>query len=138
MAEGGGGPEDDRVLRARLDRLSGDLKARRKAVEAQRSADGGADNSGKSGAEMGLGMRVASEFAGSIVVGGFIGWQLDYWLGTKPAFLIIFFMLGVAAGVWNLIRVTSRMSRSGPKTGEQAAPPASARSAPLGADDDED
>jgi F0F1-type ATP synthase assembly protein I len=59
-------------------------------------------------------------------------------LGTKPAFLIVFFMLGVAAGVWNVIRVTSPMPRGGPTKKGQAAPPPAGQRTPPGVDEDED
>ena len=62
---------------------------------------------------MSLGMRAGSEFVSAIVVGAGIGWALDRGLGTNPAFLIVFFFIGVAAGVWNVIRLTS------PKDGGQ-------------------
>jgi ATP synthase protein I len=137
MAERDGGEEDERRLRARLDTLSGALAKQRKASLPQPGESGG-DSSGKFGAAMGLGLRAASEFAAAIVVGGLIGWQLDKWLGTKPAFLIVFFMLGVAAGVWNVIRVTSPLSRSEPAKGGQAAPSKVGQNAPSGVDDDED
>jgi ATP synthase protein I len=137
MAERDGGEEDERRLRARLDTLSGALAKQRKA-SLPRPGESGGDSSGKFGSAMGLGLRAASEFAAAIVVGGLIGWQLDKWLGTKPAFLIVFFMLGVAAGVWNVIRVTSPLSRSEPAKGGQAAPPTLGQNAPSGVDDDED
>jgi ATP synthase protein I len=129
MAERDGGEEDERRLRARLDTLSGALAKQRKASLPRPGADGG-DSSGKFGAAMGLGLRAASEFAAAIVVGGLIGWQLDVWLGTKPAFLIVFFMLGVAAGVWNVIRATSPASRVASGDNGKTAPPV--------ADEDED
>ena len=134
MAERDGGEDDDRLLRARLEKLSGDL--RKKRLESPPRP--GADGSGKIGSAMGLGLRAASEFAAAIVVGGLIGWQLDAWLGTKPAFIIIFFMLGVAAGVWNVIRVTSAFSRGAPAAPGQTAPPRAEQNAPPGADEDED
>jgi ATP synthase protein I len=138
MAGHDGGEEEDRLLRARLEQLSGALEKRRKEAPPRPDAADGGGSSGKFGSAMGLGLRAASEFAAAIVVGGLIGWQLDVWLGTKPAFLIIFFLLGVAAGVWNVIRVTSPMPRSEPTGYEQAAPPPAEHSAPPGADDDED
>ena len=124
MAGRDGGEDEERLLRARLERLSGALEERRKgsAPRPDEARDG--DSSGKFGSAMGLGMRAASEFAAAIVAGGLIGWQIDVWLGTKPAFLIIFFMLGVAAGVWNVIRVTSALSRGGTAASGQQAPPA--------------
>jgi ATP synthase protein I len=122
MAEGD--EDEDRLLRARLEKLSGDLHKKRLASQPRPGADGGGD-SGKFGSAMGLGLRASSEFVAAIVVGGLIGWLLDVWLGTKPAFLIIFFMLGVGAGVWNVIRVTSPASRSGlGQRGQKATPEA--------------
>ena len=56
---------------------------------------------------MSLGLRAGSEFVSAVIVGLGIGWVLDRALGTNPAFLIVFFMLGVAAAVWNVIRLTS-------------------------------
>jgi ATP synthase protein I len=138
MAERDGGEEEDRLLRARLDTLSGALRKHRKESLSRPGADDGGETSGKLGSAMGLGLRAASEFAAAIVVGGLIGWQLDKWLGTKPAFLIGFFMLGVAAGVWNVIRVTSAISRGQPAAPEQTAPTQSGQNAPPGANEDED
>ncbi len=40
----------------------------------------------------------------SIVVGLFIGYQLDKLLGTRPWLLILFFLLGAASGFLSLIR----------------------------------
>jgi ATP synthase protein I len=123
--------DEDKALRARLDNLSGALKAQRKTPASQPARDGG-DNSGDGfGSAMSLGLRAASEFAAAIVVGGLIGWQFDQWLGTKPGFLIAFFLLGVAAGVWNVIRVTSPLSRG--KTPAKDVP-----KTPPGVDEDED
>ncbi len=56
---------------------------------------------------MSLGMRAGSEFVSAIVVGAGIGWGIDRLFGTNPLFLVLFFFIGVAAGVWNVIRLTS-------------------------------
>jgi ATP synthase protein I len=136
-----GRDEGEEELRARLERLGGALEKRRKEAQPRSDAAGGGGSSGSSGSAWGLGGRAASEFVASVVVGGFIGYQLDVWLGTKPAFLIVFFMLGVAAGMWSVIRVTSPASRKGVGKGvstKEAAPPPVGQSAPLGADEDED
>ena len=61
---------------------------------------------------MSLGLRAGSEFVSAVIVGLGIGWVLDRALGTNPAFLIVFFLLGVAAGVWNVIRLTSPKAAS--------------------------
>lgn len=123
MAERERGEDEDRLLRARLEKLSSALEKQRKESPPRPGAKGGADSSGKFGSAMGLALRAASELVAAIVVGGLIGWQIDVWLGTKPAFLIIFFMLGVVAGMWNVIRATSAWSHGEPTKREQEAPP---------------
>jgi len=134
LAQGDDDEEEERRLRARLASLSGALDKRRRESPSRRDAGDGGGSPRGFGVAMGLGLRAASEFAAAIVVGGLIGWQLDRWLGTKPAFTIVFFMLGVAAGVWNVIRVTSPMPRREPTGDGQVAPPRVGRSASAGAD----
>ena len=60
-----------------------------------------------SGSAMSLGLRAGSEFVSAVIIGLGIGWVLDRALHTNPAFLIVFFLIGVAAGIWNVIRLTS-------------------------------
>src|SRR5277367_4107104 len=99
-------PDDESALRARLDALSGKLKAQRpEAAASPRATSSKPPDNLASGMSMGL--RAGSEFVAAILVGGAIGWGLDWALRTKPAFTIVFFLLGVAAGVWNVIRATS-------------------------------
>lgn len=54
---------------------------------------------------MALGMRMASEFASAILIGGLFGYGFDYWLRTIPVGLIIGLGLGFAAGTMNIMRV---------------------------------
>ena len=51
--------------------------------------------------------RVATELLAGLLVGAGIGWTLDKWLNTNPWFLILFFLLGGAAGILNLWRVVT-------------------------------
>lgn len=57
------------------------------------------------------GFRMVSDFIAAIIVGGLIGYGLDFWLGTKPVMLLIFLLLGFAAGVMSLMRTYKRMQR---------------------------
>jgi ATP synthase protein I len=105
MGSDPGDSDDPAGLRARLDRLTGELKARappppapKPRAEPKREGVGSA---------MSLGLRAGSEFVSAVVVGSGIGWVLDRALGSKPAFLIVFFLIGVVAGIWNVIRLTS-------------------------------
>jgi ATP synthase protein I len=94
--------DDDDALKSRLDKLGRDLKSVRPAptvtpLSSDRSAN----------AAWSLGMKASSEFVAAVVIGGAIGWGLDWLMHTRPLFTIVFFMLGVAAGVWGVIRSTS-------------------------------
>lgn len=54
------------------------------------------------------GSRYALEIVAGAAVGGFLGWQLDRWLGTKPWLSLLFLLLGLAAGFMNLMRAVKR------------------------------
>ena len=62
---------------------------------------------------MGVAFRIATELIVAVAVGVGIGWGLDSWLGTKPIFLLIFFCLGAAAGVMNVIRISKPDGNAG-------------------------
>ncbi len=51
--------------------------------------------------------RVATELLAGLLVGAGIGWTLDKCLDTNPWFLILFFLLGGAAGILNLWRMVT-------------------------------
>jgi ATP synthase protein I len=51
------------------------------------------------------------ELVAGVVVGGGIGWFLDGAFGTRPWLLIVFFFLGFAGGLLNLVRSAQRMQR---------------------------
>jgi ATP synthase protein I len=57
-----------------------------------------------SGSPWAIAVRVGVELVAALAVGVGIGWLLDRWLHTKPAFLVIFVVLGSAAGVRNVWR----------------------------------
>jgi ATP synthase protein I len=50
------------------------------------------------------GFRLSTELVAGVLVGAGIGWLLDRWLGLSPWGLIVFLLLGFAAGVLNVMR----------------------------------
>lgn len=74
------------------------------------------------GTAMGTAFRIASELIAGLIVGGFVGWQLDEWLETSPVFLLIFFILGAAAGIWNVIRTALQMQAEAQKSAASKEP----------------
>ena len=53
---------------------------------------------------MARGFRLSTELVAGVLVGAGIGWLLDRWLGTSPLGMIVFLLLGFAAGVLNVMR----------------------------------
>lgn len=58
---------------------------------------------------MAYGLRMSSELVAAILVGGFMGYMLDAWLGTRPWLFLVFMMLGFSAGILNILRAFKRM-----------------------------
>jgi ATP synthase protein I len=54
-----------------------------------------------------MALRTGTEMVAALIVGVGIGYFLDYWLETKPWFLIVFFFFGAGAGILNVYRLAS-------------------------------
>ena len=63
----------------------------------------------KKGSFMGSAFKLGTELVAAVVVGTIIGFILDSWFDTKPWLIIIFFFLGTAAGILNVIKTANRM-----------------------------
>jgi|TARA_B100001741_G_scaffold53678_1_gene41599 ATP synthase protein I len=66
-------------------------------------------NEEKRGSFMGNAFKLGTELVAAVGVGTIIGFILDSWFGTKPWLIVIFFFLGAAAGMLNVIRAANRM-----------------------------
>ena len=64
--------------------------------------------------KLGIAFRLSTELVAAVVVGGLIGWALDWFLGTSPFLLIVMFFLGVAAGFRNVIRASRQLNEPPP------------------------
>ena len=65
----------------------------------------------KRGSFMGRAFKLGTELVAAVAVGTIIGFILDSWFDTKPWLIIIFFFLGAAAGILNVIRAANRMQK---------------------------
>ena len=68
-------------------------------------------NDGKRGSFMGSAFKLGTELVAAVAVGTIIGFILDSWFDTKPWLMIIFFFLGAAAGMLNVIRAANKMQK---------------------------
>ncbi len=80
-----------------------------KRLERARGHPGDAPEAQARGSAMGTAFRISTELVVGLLVGGLIGWQLDRWFDTSPVFLLLFFVLGAAAGIWNVVRTALAM-----------------------------
>ena len=60
---------------------------------------------------MGNAFKLGTEFVAAVLVGTIIGFILDGWFDTKPLLIIIFFLLGSAAGIMNVIKTAKLMQK---------------------------
>ncbi|MBX3519366.1 MAG: AtpZ/AtpI family protein [Xanthobacteraceae bacterium] len=61
------------------------------------------------------GMKLSGDFVGGVVAGFAVGWLFDKLTGWSPWGLIVFILLGFAAGVLNVLRSVGAL----PKYGER-------------------
>jgi len=110
------------AIKRRLHDLEGkvrDARARHEPASSQAQDRGSA---------MGEALKLATEMIAGVAVGGFIGWALDRLFGTAPILMVVFLILGAAAGILNVIRTAQRRQAvAGPLPGKD-----------LPADDDDE
>ena len=66
--------------------------------------------------QIGSTYRVFVELLAGVLVGGGLGWLLDQQFGTRPWLLLVFLLLGITAGFWNVFRIARRMAADADQT----------------------
>lgn len=95
---------DDDAKKA-LDELDSRLQAAR--AERQDPLRRPASENEEKGGPLGLAFRVSVEIVSAVAVGVAIGWLADQWFGTRPWLMLVFIVLGGAAGILNVYRMAS-------------------------------
>ena len=65
----------------------------------------------ESSSSMGAAFKMSTELVSAVVVGTIIGFILDNWFGTKPWLILIFFFVGVIAGIMNVVKSAKKMQK---------------------------
>ena len=60
---------------------------------------------------IGTAFKLSTELVAAVAVGTIIGFIFDKTFGTKPWFILIFFFVGVVAGITNVIRSAKNMQK---------------------------
>ena len=99
------------------DRRDDDLERRRRTLEASlatRQPERQERKEGAGGATgYGQAMKLSSEFIAGIAVGAGMGWGIDRFAGSSPWGLVVFLLLGFAAGVLNVLRSVGKVAEFG-------------------------
>jgi ATP synthase protein I len=99
------------------DHRDDDLERRRRNLEASlatRQQDRQERGRGTGGvAGYGQAMKLSSEFIAGIAVGAGLGWMIDRLAGSSPWGLVVFLLLGFAAGVLNVMRSVGKVAEFG-------------------------
>lgn len=110
-------PRDDDGRKEARASSDAELEARRSALEAgiagrrERPGLGGDDGGQQSRTGYALAVKVSSEFIAGIAVGAILGFGIDRFFETSPFGLIVFLMLGFAAGVLNVLRALGKVAK---------------------------
>ena len=88
-----------------------DFKTRLKIAKSKLEKNMNQDDE-KRGSFMGFAFKLGTELVAAVVVGTIIGFILDTWFDTKPWLIIIFFFIGSAAGMLNVIRAAKKMQKN--------------------------
>src|ERR1700743_1929875 len=93
-------PDELRQLGQRLDEAQ-----KKQAVRATRPPP----------SQAGIAGRFATELVAALVVGGGLGWGIDWLFGhfvyhTRPVFLLLFFVLGIVAGIRNVMGAAKELN----------------------------
>ena len=87
-----------------------DFKTRLKIAKSKIKKQAQLDSE-KKGSFMGSAFKLGTELVAAVAVGTIIGFILDSWFDTKPWLIIIFFFLGAAAGMLNVIRAAKQTQK---------------------------
>ena len=60
---------------------------------------------------LGQAFKMSTELVSAVLVGTIIGFILATWFDTKPWLIIIFFFVGVVAGITNVVRSAKKIQK---------------------------
>lgn len=101
--------ESERELRRRREALAAKLKTHESEEAAERTRGERSSLRGYA-----VAFRLSTELIAGVLVGALIGWLLDTFAGTSPWGMIVFVLLGFAAGVLNVLRSSGLIRTSQP------------------------
>ena len=80
-------------------------------IAKERSKDKNHDFRDRQKSNIGQALKLSTELVSAVAVGTIIGFILDKWFDTKPWLILIFFFVGVVAGILNVIRSAKKLQK---------------------------
>ncbi len=96
-------PDDD----PKLKKLDAELKAARQEFDQDYNPKSKADDE-----NVGIGARAGVELVGAVIGGALMGYGIDYYFNTSPIWFLIFILLGVITGFYNIYKITMNVGTS--------------------------
>ena len=80
-------------------------------IAKKKASKGELDGKKHNPSPIGSAFKLSTELVSAVAVGTIIGFILDKTFGTKPWLILIFFFVGVIAGILNVIRSAKNMQK---------------------------
>ena len=91
-----------------LEQFDAKLKAARERIEGRGE---GSKKRSHDDSLVAVGYRMSIELVVGICAGLGLGWLIDRQMGTKPWFMLILMFVGLAAGIFNVVRLSKDVQR---------------------------
>jgi ATP synthase protein I len=85
------------------------LEALQRKIDEVKPDSGEKPSEGATRSSIGKAMRLGTDLLAGVGVGGVLGYFIDRFFETSPVFFIVFFFLGFAAGVRNILRSADKV-----------------------------
>ena len=89
-----------------LKEIAARLEIAKKNIDKNKTMDRGSNAT-----SLGKAFKISTELVAAVIIGTTLGFILDNWFGTKPWLILIFFFVGVFAGISNVIRSAKNMQK---------------------------
>ena len=80
-------------------------------IAKKRISEKNQDKKNENPSSIGTAFKLSTELVAAVAVGAIIGFIFDKTFGTTPWFILIFFFVGVVAGITNVIRSAKNMQK---------------------------
>ena len=91
--------------------MSKDTFKTRLEIAKKKASKRSSNRNQKSSSNIGIALKLSTELVAAVAVGTIIGFILDDWFGTKPWLILIFFFVGVTAGIMNVVKSAKNMQK---------------------------